>query len=305
MNYVFHLMVYLSIYTILALSLNLIVGYMGRLNLAHAGFVAVGAYAYSIANVALNWTFLPAMLLAIACAVLLSLMLSLPSWRFRDDFFIMITLAVQALIYGVIHNWSSADAAIGSWQNLTNGSYGIAGISKPNIAGITFDTPGLLFVLSGVIAALCVATIFLLTRSPWGRLLTCARDDELALRGLGKGLRTLKVQAFALSCGFAAIGGVLLASHITFVDSTFASLDESILLISMLCVGGMGNFRGPVVGALLLLLLQDVLIPEVLRIAPPFFQADAANYNLLAYGLLLIFIVHFRPQGIAGEYRME
>lgn len=299
MNYIFHLLTYLSIYVIWALSLNLIVGYMGRLNMAHAAFIAIGAYTYAIANVVLNWAFIPGLLLAVTVAILLSLLLSLTSWRFRGDFFIMITLAAQALIYGVIHNWSSAEAPLGSWWNLTNGSYGIAGITKPDILGITFDTPASMFVLSGVLAGLCAMTIFLLTRSPWGRLLTCARDDELALRGLGKGLRMLKVQVFALSCGFAAMGGVLLACHISYVDSTTASLDESILLICMLCVGGMGNFRGPLVGALVLLLL-----PEALRFIPlP--DAVAANVRLLAYGLLIIFIVHFRPQGIAGVYRME
>ena len=299
MSYAIHLLIYLSMYVILAQSLNLVVGYMGRLNLAHAGFVAVGAYAYALATVVLGWTFLPGLLLAVALAVALSLLLSLPSWRFRGDFFIMITLVVQALLYGVIHNWTSAGADLGSLANLTNGPFGIAGIPKPAILGIRFDTIGRMGALSVALAGFCTALTLRLTASPWGRLLKCLRDDELALRGLGKNVRRLKVQAFAFSCGLAAVGGVIYASYVSYVDPTAASLDESILLLCMLCVGGMGNFRGPMVGALVLLLL-----PEILRMTPmP--QAVAANVRLMAYGLLLIVIVHFRPQGIAGEYRLE
>ena len=299
MNYGLHLIIYLSMYIILALSLNLVVGYMGRLNLAHAGFVALGAYAYALSTVVLGWGFLPGMLLAVTVAVALSPLLSLPAWRFRGDFSMMITLAVQVLLYGVIHNWSSPGSPLGSWTNLTNGPFGIAGISKPDILGIQFDTIGSMAVLSVGLAGICSVIVFRLTNSPWGRLLKCARDDELALRGLGKNVRRLKLEAFAISCGMAAVGGVIYASYVSYIDPSAASLNESILLLSMICVGGLGNFRGPLVGALFLLLL-----PELLRLTPlP--SAVAANVQLMVYGLLLILVVHFRPQGIAGEYRLE
>jgi len=299
MNYVFHLIIYLSIYAILALSLNLIVGYMGRLSMAHAGFMAVGAYSYALVTINLEWGFLPGLLMAVFVAVALSPMLSLPSWRFKGDSFMMITLVVQALLYGLIHNWYYPSAPLGSLKNLTNGPFGIGGVNKPDILGIQLDTISSMAVLSLVIAGICGLIIFRLTNSPWGRLLQCSRDDELALRGLGKNVRLMKVQAFAFSCGFAAVGGVLYVSYVSYIDPTIASLDESILLLCMLCVGGMGNFRGPLVGALVLLLL-----PELLRMTSmP--QAIAANVQLLAYGLLMVLLVHFRPQGIAGEYRLE
>ena len=299
MNYVLHLLIYLSIYAILALSLDLVVGYMGRLNLAHAGFVAVGAYAYALITVKLGWGFIPGLMVAVIVAALLSPLLSLPAWRFKGDFFIMITLTVQALLYGVINNWTSTGAPLGTLRNLTNGPFGIAGVSRPEFFGYKCDTLGAMSVLSVALAGICALIVFCLIRSPWGRLLKCARDDELALCGLGKNLRALKIQVFAFSCGLAAVGGVIYVSYVSYIDPSAASLDESILLVCMLSVGGMGNFRGPLVGALVLLLL-----PELLRLAPlP--QAFAANFRLLAYGLLIILIVHFRPQGIAGEYRME
>lgn len=299
MSYIFHLLIYLNIYIILAMSLNLVAGYLGRLNLAHAAFFGIGAYSYALISFITDLGFLPVVGLTMALGAIFSLTLSLPAWRFKDDMFVIITLAVQYLIYGVIHNWSSANAEIGTIWNLTNGPFGIAGISKPVIFGIQFDTIGSVFVLSIVLMLLSSAIFFRLTRSSWGRLLKCLRDDELALRGLGKRVRLVKVQVFAIACSMATLAGAIYASYVTYIDPTSASLDESILLISMLCIGGLGNFRGPIVGAVILL-----LVPELLRLTPiP--SMYAPNVRLMAYGLLLILMVHFRPQGIAGEYRLE
>ena len=125
------------------------------------------------------------------------------------------------------------------------------------------------------------------------------RDDELAARGLGKNVRLVKVQVFALACGLVAVAGALYASYVSYVDPTSASLEESILMLSFVLVGGVGNFRGPIIGAFILL-----AIPELLRLlAMP--DAVAAEVRLMAYGLLLALMMHFRPQGIAGVYRPE
>lgn len=299
MNYLLHLFIYLSMYITIALSLNLVVGYLGRLSLAHAGFVAIGAYTYALVTSKLGLGFFPALGAAVAVSVIASFSLSLPSWRFRGDFFVMVSLAVQALIYGVIYNWYSPGVDVGTWHNLTNGPFGIAGINKPDIFGLRLDTIGSYCAMSTGLMVISAIIAYRLTHSPWGRLLKCVHDDELALRSLGKRVRLLKVQTFAIACGMAAVGGVMYAGYVSYIDPSAASLDESILLLCMLCVGGMGNFRGPIVGAAVLL-----LIPELLRLTPmP--SSVAANVRLLAYGLLIVILVHFRPQGIAGEYRVE
>jgi branched-chain amino acid transport system permease protein len=213
--------------------------------------------------------------------------------------FVIISLAVQFLVNGIIYNWSSTNSDIGTWCNLTNGPFGISGITKPAIFGIKIDTIGSFLALSSVIMIACAHVFYRLTRSSWGRLLKCLRDDELSLRGLGKGIRMAKVQVFVISCAMAALSGAIFSSYVTYVDPTSASLDESILLLSMLCVGGLGNFRGPIVGAIIL-----TVIPELFRLTP-FPGVYAPNIRLMAYGLLLILIVHFRPQGVAGEYRLK
>jgi len=298
MNYALHLLVYFNIYLIVALSLNLVVGYCGLLTLAHAGYYAIGGYAYAILTVQAGWTFLPAALAGAMISAILSLAVSLPSWRLKGDFFVLASLAVQALIFSALYNWSSANAPMGSWKNLTNGPFGITGIPRPEIFGWTPSTPLAFALFASVVAAICAFILWRLKRSPWGRLLLAMREDELAARGLGKNTRLAKVQAFAISGALVAIAGALYASHVRYLDPSSASLDEGILMLSMVIVGGLGNFRGPIIGAAVL-----ILLPEILRFVDlP--DAQAANLRMLIYGLLLILMMHFRPQGIAGEYRM-
>jgi branched-chain amino acid transport system permease protein len=298
MNYLLHLLIYFCIYVIAALSLNLVIGYCGLLTLAHASYFAVGAYSYAILSLH-GWGFLPAMGAAMAIAAVLSLIVSLPAWRFRGDNFVLMSLAAQTFIFSLLYNWYHPQAAPGTLLNLTNGPFGLAGISRPDILGIRMDTIGSISVLAVVLATICALVIWRLQSSPWGRLLQCMRDDELALRGLGKNVRRAKLEAFAVSCGLVAVAGVLYASYVSYIDASSATLDESILMVCMLLVGGMANFRGPLVGAAVL-----VALPEVLRMVHlP--DAMAANVRLLAYGLLLVLIVHFRPQGLAGKYRVK
>lgn len=299
MNYALHLLIYFDIFLIVALSLNLIVGYAGLLTLAHAGYFAVGAYAYALLTVTQQWGFVPAAVVSMVVSATLSLAVSLCSWRLKGDFFVLATLAAQALLFSAMHNWTSIDAPLGSLQNLTNGPFGIAGISKPSVFGYQAATPIAMAAFATAVAGICGLAIWRLTNSPWGTVLIAMRDDELAARGLGKNTRLLKVQVFAISSAFVAIAGALYASHVRYIDPKSATLDESILMLSMVVVGGIGNFRGPVVGAAIL-----ILLPELLR-AVSLPDSVAANSRLLIYGVMLILMMHFRPQGIFGEYRVQ
>jgi branched-chain amino acid transport system permease protein len=299
MNYPLHLLIYLNIYVIVALSLNLVVGYCGLLTLAHAGYFAIGAYTYALATLRLGCGFIPASFLAVGVAGLLSLAVSLPAWRFKGDFFVMISLAVQTLIFSLLYNWFAPNSGPGTWSNLTNGPFGIAGISKPSIGSVTFTTIGSIAAFSLVWTILAAILVWVLVTSPWGRLLKAMRDDELAARGLGKNTRLVKVQVIAVACGLAGLAGAIYSSYIGYIDPSSASLDEAILVLCMVLVGGVGNFRGSFVGALVLL-----TIPEVLRFAH-FPDTTAANLRLLTYGVLLVVLTRFRPQGLVGEYRLE
>lgn len=290
MNYIFHLLIYFEIYAIVALSLNLLIGYGGLLQVAHAAYFGIGAY-----TAVLLWTakynpgFFPGLLAGATIASVLSLLVSLPAWRFRGDYFVMISIAVQTLIYSLIYNWT----------DLTNGPYGISGIPRPVIFDYRFVTTGSIALLYGFLALGLGILISLLKWSPFGRALQSMRDDELAARSIGIPVDWLKLQAFAFSSALVGLAGGLYAAYASYIDPTSFSLNESILMLSMVIVGGTGNVRGPLVGAAVL-----ILLPEALRLLN-FPEAIAANVRLLSYGLLLVIMMHLRPQGLAGTYRYK
>jgi len=289
MSYFLHLLILLEIYLVVAASLNLLVGHAGLLQVAHAAYFGLGAYTSSLLMTELGVGFLPAVAGAGVAGGALSLLVSLPAWRFRGDAFVMMSLAVQVALFAIFYNW----------VDLTGGPFGLSGIPKPVTWGIELDTSGSMSAAYGVMVALCIGMLFLLTRSPFGRSLQAVRDDELAARSLGIPARRLKVEAFAVASALVGVAGAMYAAYASYIDPTSFSLDESILMLSMVVVGGTGNLRGPLVGALTL-----IAIPEVLRFAAlP--DAFAANLRLLAYGLLLLVLMRLRPQGLAGQYRYE
>ncbi len=300
MNYLLHLLILFDIYLVVALSLNIIVGYVGLLTLAHAAYFGIGAYAYGLTTLVLGWGFIPAALLAIGSSAVLSAMMSIASWRFRGDFFVLISLAIQVMVFTVLKNWHDPLQPLGTISNMTNGDFGLNGVPSPAIFGYVFDQKIPVAILFSGFAIVAVFLSRYLLESPWGRMLRALRDDELAARGLGKDVRVAKVWAIAIGCGMAGFGGAMLASYMQYVNPSVADINEAVLLISMIIIGGVGNsFRGPFFGALLL-----ILIPEGLRfIDMPITMA--AEMRLMIYGLLLVVFMHWRPQGVAGSYRMN
>lgn len=289
MTYVLHLLILLELYLLVAASLDLLIGYAGLLQVAHAAYYGVGAYVGTLLTMKMGVSFLPAAACGGIAAGLLSLLVSLPAWRFRGDAFVLVSLSVQVAFFALFYNW----------VDLTGGPFGLSAIPRPAIAGIRFATSGSICVVYATMVTLCIGALAVLKRSPFGRSLQAVRDDELAARSLGISARLLKVQAFAIASALVGLAGAMYAAYATYIDPTSFSLDESILMLSMVVVGGTGNLKGPLLGALLL-----VAIPEVLRFAA-FPDAVAASLRLLAYGLLLILLMRFRPQGLAGRYRFE
>ncbi|MDI6794638.1 MAG: branched-chain amino acid ABC transporter permease [bacterium] len=239
--------------------------------------------------VKLGLNFFLALPLSILGAMLISLCVSLPSLRLKGDYFILATIGFQVIVFTILYNW------IG----LTRGPYGIPGIPAPSLFGFEFSTLPGYFLLTLIISGLSFLVIRRILVSPFGRLLKAVREDELATQALGKDVFKVKVIAFLIAAGMAAISGSLFAHYVTYIDPTSFTLEESIFIATIIIVGGMGNMKGPVVGTVLLL-----IIPEGLRfIGIP--DSVAANLRQMIYALLLIGFMYFRPQGIAGEYKFE
>ena len=292
-------MIYFGVYGILALSLNILVGACGLLTLAHAGYFALGAYTYAIATVAFGMSTTTAIFLSIGMAAVFSLLISLPTWRLKGDYFVIASIAVQVLLYSAIYNWVESNSALGTIENMTNGPFGISSVPRPSIFGyqLTSMQEMTLFtlVILGAVAWISQKLLF----SPWGRVLNSMRDDELAARSIGKNVQFYKVEAIFIASVLAGLAGAIYSGYVSYIDPSLATMDQSILLLSMVLVGGTGNLKGPLTGAIILL-----LIPEGLRMLhiPDNVAAEA---RIMLYGLLLIVMVHVRPSGLLGNYKVD
>lgn len=289
MNYLLHIIIMICIYVILSLSLNLLVGYTGLLSLCHAAFYGIGAYTTTLLMIKLNFNFFPALFAGSLVAIIISFVVSIPSLRLKGDYFVLASLGFQIIVFSLLYNL----------VGLTRGPYGIPGIPRPNIFGLTIDSIPAFFIFSIIICNIIILLSFLLYHSPFGRVLKAIREDELVCLSLGKNIVKFKIQAFAIAAGIAAIAGSMYAVYVTYIDPTSFTIDESIFIIAIVLVGGSGNLKGPIIGTVFMIVLPEVLrflgIPDTI----------APNIRQMIYGGVLVYLMSNRPQGIAGEYRME
>lgn len=289
MNYLLHILIMITIYFILSLSLNLLVGYTGLLSLCHAAFYGIGAYTSTLLIMKLGLNFPLALIAGMAVSMLLSLLVAYPSLRLKGDYFVLTSLAFQIIVFSILYNWVS----------LTRGPYGIPGIPHPRLFGFEFGSLPSFLALSSALAFLVFLVLYRLSSSPFGRVLKAIREDEIAASALGKRIPSFKIWAFVIASGIAAISGSLYAGYVTYIDPTSFTLGESIFILAILLVGGSGNLKGPIVGTLFM-----VILPEALRfLGIP--DTVAPNVRQMIYGVLLIALMYLRPQGIAGEYKFE
>jgi branched-chain amino acid transport system permease protein len=289
MTYLLYILTSLSVYVLLAASLNVMVGYVGLVALSQAAFLGIGAYVSTLLMIDAGLPYWLAAVIAPVIAALLSLIIAIPSLRLTGDYFILASLSFQMIVFNALQNWVS----------LTRGPYGISEIPRPQILGRAFNDPGSYFIYAATWVSILLGVLYWMGRSPFGRVLKSIREDEVAAAALGRDTPRIKVTAFAVSAMFAAMAGVLFAGINQYIDPTSFTLAESISVLSMLIVGGAGNFRGPVLGCALVLLL-----PEALRLLAVS-DSVAANLRQILNGLAIILILRFRPQGVAGEFRFE
>jgi branched-chain amino acid transport system permease protein len=273
----------------LAWSLNLVAGYAGLLSLCHAAFYGIGAYISALMMMKLEMGFLPSAIVSILGTTAIGFLIGIPSTRLRGDYFVLVTLGFQIITYGVLNNW----------VDVTRGPYGLPGIPAPHFLGYEVNTEFRSLLMIGTAALLYGVFIWAITHSPFGRVLKATRDDELAAAALGKNVPRLRLVAFTVSAGLAAVPGVLYAGYMRYIDPTSFMLSEAIFVLSIIIIGGAGTFRGPLVGAAVM-----VLLPEVLRFLDvP--NAVAANSRQIIYGVVIVVLMRFRPRGFLGEYGFE
>jgi len=289
MEYLLHILILIGIYVILSVSLNLIAGYTGLLSIAHAAFYGVGAYVAALMALELHTPFLVNVICAVILSGLFGALVGIPSLRIRDDYFVIATFAFQVITFSVLNNWVS----------FTGGPMGLPGIPQPTIFGLTVSSHLGFLVLVGIFCALTLWTTRRIVRSPIGRILKAIREDEVFAQAAGKNVAFCKVLVFVVGAGMAAVAGVMYAYYISFIDPTSFTVMESIFIISIVIIGGAGSLWGPVAGAVVL-----VVLPELLRfIGLP--SAVAANLRQIIYGGLLVAFMLWRPRGFLGEYAFQ
>ena len=286
MEYIFHIIIMLNIYIMLVLSANLTIGVANLLTMCQAAFYGIGAYIGTYFLMQFNLPFVVIAALVMGFTGVFSFLISYASVRLKDDYFIIATMGFQLIAYTILYNWT----------DVTRGPYGIPGIPTIKLLGL-YEVPGIYgYLLLSLVVMLVVVLLFRhLVNSPFGRVLNAVRADEKTAQALGRNTVKFKAWAFFLSAAFTGLAGVIYASYVSYIDPTSFTLDESIFIISALFIGGIGNTKGPILGAAFV-----VLLPEVLRfVGLP--DAVAANLRQIIYGLALVLVMYFRPQGIWGK----
>lgn len=278
-----NIMITALIYVVVGLGLNIVVGLAGLLDLGYVAFYAVGAYSYALLNHHFGVTFWVALPLGAFLAMLFGVILGFPVLRLRGDYLAIVTLGFGEIIRLVLENWNA----------FSFGPSGIANIPKPGISGVKLSLMESTIFIYFLMIALALFTIFVVRRlqdSRIGRAWIALREDEVACQAMGIDKTRTKLSAFALGATWAGMGGVVFAAKTTFINPTSFTIWESIIILCVVVLGGMGSIVGVIVGAMIL-----ILLPEYLR--------AFSEYRLLVFGAILVMMMVFRPGGIVSSAR--
>jgi branched-chain amino acid transport system permease protein len=297
-----------GVFVLLALGLNIVVGYAGLLDLGYAAFFAIGSYAYGFfASPQLGvhlafWLMLP---IAGLAAAMFGIILGAPTLRLRGDYLAIVTLGFGEIVPVIFLN---AD-------KYTNGPNGINALDPPFIGGYNFGhnpTP-FYFVVLGLIA-LSVIVIRRLRDSPLGRAWMAIREDEVAAAAMGIDTVRAKLFAFAIGASFSGIGGVVYSSKLGLVTPDNFRFSTSAFILSMVVLGGMGNIPGVILGAVILFELQSLILTQLTLWSHQLgafthiaflTELDFVNLKFLLYGLALVLMMLFRPEGLLPSARRQ
>lgn len=266
------------LYTLLGIGLNIVIGYAGLLDLGFVAFYAVGAYSYALLaspQLGLHLSVLEILPIAAALGAATGILLGIPVLRLRGDYLAIVTLGFGEIIRVLINN---AD-------RLTNGPRGVTGIDKAKLFGIALSSPAHFYWILLIVTATTALCVYRLERSLLGKAWFAIREDQDAAVGVGIDKTRVKLIAFAISAMIGSIAGVIFGGFQRFVSPESFSLNESILVVLIIVIGGIGNILGVVVGAIVL-----IVLPEILR--------EYAEYRMLLMGLLMTAVIVLRPRGI-------
>jgi branched-chain amino acid transport system permease protein len=312
------------IYVLLALGLNIVVGYAGLLDLGYAAFFAIGAYTMGLLNSPVvgsplyghRWSFWLCIWIAAAVSALLGLLIGAPTLRVRGDYLAIITLGFGEIIPVAIRNLGDITVEIGGWRpierlNLTGGENGVNPVGRPYLPGIPFETDPLpWYFLILVIGALSLWAMSRLRDSRLGRAWMAIREDETAADCTGVNPVSTKLLAFALGAWFSGFAGSVYAAKLQAITPGAFEFQVSIMLLCMVVLGGAGSLGGVILGGMLITVFDRVVLTQTTSFVrsvgratgvPALAAADLTLWRWFFFGLGLVLVMLIRPQGLAGR----
>jgi len=285
----------IGITIIAAIGLNILLGYCGQLSIGHAGFIAVGAYTAAVLTNRLELPFLVGLISAGLMAGFIGLFFGISSLKVKGFYLCIATIAAQFIIIWVINH-----------LEITGGFVGIA-VPYASIAGFTFKSEASQFYLIMVIVVICTFFALNLARTRIGRAFVAIRDNDLAAEVMGVNLFYYKLLAFFIGCFLAGIAGSLLAHWIGFMNTEQFSLMESILYIGMIIIGGLGTTLGPILGVIVIRLLQQGMMfvaPTIEAAFPALPAGFATGIAPMLFGVIFILFLILEPRGLAHRWTL-
>ena len=276
------------IYSVVGVGLMLLAGFTGQFSLGHAAFLGVGAYTQAVITNA-GIPFPIALVAAAALSAAVGVVVGLPALRVKG-----IYLGIATLAFGFI-----VEEVFARWESVTGGNAGLH-VKAPAIFTWKLDSPAEFYFLCLVVTVLCTLAVLNLLRSPTGRAFVAIRDSEISAQSMGIHLARYKTLSFAISAAMAGLGGALYAHMIKFLSPDQFNIIQSIDLLLMVVIGGLGSVHGAFLGAIFLISMPQ-LISQVKDFLPAF-VGQAPGLKAVIYGLVLIAFVLFEPLGIYGRW---
>ena len=291
-----------AIWAMLTVSLNLVVGFSGLLSIGHIGFFGVGAYTVAILTSTTSyeqlrtgsiptfgWPFFAALLVAVVVAGVVALLVGIAFNRFRDDIYVLVSFGFAIIAFNVFLNF----------RPLTRGAFGIHDVARPQIGSWVLDSEVELMLLALVLLCIVVGISWFIVSSSFGRVLTAIREDEQVAEVFGYHVTHYKLAVWVISAMMAGLAGGMFASWTTFIDPNSFILLESVLLVSIVILGGLATIWGSLLGA-----LAFVLLEEGMRFLPGLPQEYVGQARQVVLGVALVLLMLFRPQGLLGRFRL-
>lgn len=280
-GYWFRVTTTIGVFAILTMSANLVTGTTGLMSLGHAGFYGIGAYAAALLATKLQLPFLLTLPIAGAVTSVFGILLALPTMRLIGIHFAVATLGLGEIIHVTLLNW----------VDFTRGPMGISAIPGITIGGLFPASDIANYYAVALVALASAAILGRLTHSYYGNALRAVREDDQCAAAMGLDVVRLKIQSFAIACFFAGVAGALWAHTTGYISPADFRFSESILILAMIVVGGLGSLPGAVLGAIILLGLPEVLRP-------------IGDYRMIVVGLVMFLSILFLPRGLLGETSM-